>query len=291
MEYIVRDRNGNETVLKESKTVKFFYGTVLGRFFVKLFSYPFFSKFIGWFLSKKFSKILIRGFVKKNNIDLDLFVKDNFVSFNDFFIREMKKEHIKVDMQESSFISPSDANLICYDINENSEFKIKNSYYKVSDLLDNNSIYKEYIGGYMLVFRLQASNYHRYCYIDKGVSEKNIFIPGVLNTVRPIVLEKFNIYKRNAREYNILHTDNFGDIVEIEVGAVLVGKINNYYENYSFVRGEEKGRFEFGGSTIVLLVKKDIIDIDKDILENSKLGIETEVKFGEKIGERKSLKK
>ena len=45
--------------------------------------------------------------------------------------------------------------------------------------------------------------------------------------------------------------------------------------------------FLFGGSTIVLLIKKDVIDIDKDILNNSVRNIETRVKCGEKIGVKK----
>ena len=51
-----------------------------------------------------------------------------------------------------------------------------------------------------------------------------------------------------------------------------------------FKKGEEKGMFLFGGSTIVLLVKKDAVVIDRDILNNSVRNIETRVKCGEKIG-------
>ena len=65
-----------------------------------------------------------------------------------------------------------------------------------------------------------------------------------------------------------------------------MGRIKNHHQNYSFKKGEEKGYFEFGGSTIVLLFKKDTITIDKDILDNSKDNIETIVKYGEKIGKK-----
>ena len=54
-----------------------------------------------------------------------------------------------------------------------------------------------------------------------------------------------------------------------------------------FKKGEEKGYFEFGGSTIVVLVKKDIITIDEDIYSNSLENIETNVKYGERIGIKK----
>ena len=66
---------------------------------------------------------------------------------------------------------------------------------------------------------------------------------------------------------------------------MMVGKIVNYKKK-NFKKGEEKGYFLFGGSTIVIIVKEDIITIDDDILKNSKEGIETKVKQGEKIAKR-----
>lgn len=70
----------------------------------------------------------------------------------------------------------------------------------------------------------------------------------------------------------------------MEVGALLVGKIVNLQEESAVKRGQEKGYFQFGGSTVVLLTKTNTVQVDKDILANSKDGIETIVKFGEKIG-------
>ena len=70
----------------------------------------------------------------------------------------------------------------------------------------------------------------------------------------------------------------------MEVGALLVGKIVNHHGEASVKRGQEKGYFQFGGSTVVLLLKKDAALLDEDILENSRNGIETVVKFGERIG-------
>jgi phosphatidylserine decarboxylase len=70
----------------------------------------------------------------------------------------------------------------------------------------------------------------------------------------------------------------------------MIGRIKNYHENYEFTKGEEKGMFLFGGSTIVLLIEKDKVEINKNILENTKSGYETIVKLGEKIGTKKSKK-
>ncbi len=285
MKYGVRDRLGNEWYIKESNVVRFFYGTIIGRLIVRIFSIPLFSKIMGLFLDSKLSKFKIKSFIKKNNIDMSLYKEKDYKSFNDFFTREIK--NIDYSKNKDDFISPCSSKLSVYDINEEGLYKIKNSYYRIKDLVNNNFIYKEFIGGKLLIFRLEATDYHRYIYIDNGSKEKNVFVPGILNTVRPIVLKHFNIYKQNSREYTIMHTDNFDDVIQIEVGAIMVGKINNKHEEYTFKKGEEKGMFEFGGSTIVLMIKKDIVDLDSDIIKNSSDGFETKVSVGESIGKRK----
>ena len=60
-----------------------------------------------------------------------------------------------------------------------------------------------------------------------------------------------------------------------------------YNNNWKDKKGEEKGYFEYGGSTIVLLFEKDKITLDEEIINNSLNGFETYVKYGEKIGEKK----
>ena len=149
----------------------------------------------------------------------------------------------------------------------------------------------EYKDGYALVFRLSTDNYHRYCYIDSGSKTDNYYIKGVFHTVQPISLKNYNFYKTNSREWTVLNTKNFGKVIDIDIGALGVGRIKNNHKDYEFKKGEEKGYFEFGGSTIVLLVKKNIINIDKDIMENSLENIETIVKYGEGIGKSKFINK
>ena len=116
------------------------------------------------------------------------------------------------------------------------------------------------------------------------MKEKNVHIPGKFHTVNPIANDYFPIYKENTREYSTLHSKHFGDIVMMEVGALLVGKIVNLHEKAEVKRGQEKGYFQFGGSTVVLLTKANMVKVDEDILKNSTEDIETIVKYGEKIG-------
>ena len=67
----------------------------------------------------------------------------------------------------------------------------------------------------------------------------------------------------------------------IEVGAMLVGRIVDEGIGI-FAKGQEKGHFEPGGSTVIILANN--IKIDEDIMEQSVSGIETKVRYGERIG-------
>lgn len=232
------------------------------------------------------SKPLIKPFIKRSGIDTSEYVMYPFRSYNDFFTRVIKPEKRPVDLEPDHLISPCDSKLTVHKISKNSIFRIKGSRYRVSDLLKNEFLANRFCGGYCFIFRLEVDDYHRYCYIDDGTKTENTYIAGELHTVNPVALERYNIYKRNCREYTVLHTDNFGDVVQVEVGAMLVGRIVNHHGEGGFCRGDEKGKFEFGGSTVVLLFGRDRVCPDEDILRNSAEGIETVVKYGEKIGTR-----
>lgn len=287
MIYIVRDRNNKKNIIIESsKTLNFFYDTLLGRIILKPFISKTFSNLMGKYMNSKYSLKRVDKFIDKNDINIYEYSKQKYTSYNDFFIRKVVESKRPINAHKNAFISPCDSKLIVYKINDDLTLKIKNSYYSVDTLVDKD-IMSEYRGGYALVFRLSTDNYHRYCYIDSGTKGKNIHIDGVFHTVQPIALKHYNFYKTNTREYTVLDTNNFDKVIEVEVGAMGVGRIVNNHEVYKFKKGEEKGYFEFGGSTIVLLVKKDIITIDEDIYENSLENIETNVKYGEKIGSKK----
>jgi len=126
--------------------------------------------------------------------------------------------------------------------------------------------------------------------VADGRKSANVTLPGVFHTVNPAANDVYPIYKENAREYTLLKTKQFGTILMMEVGAMMVGKITNLHKNPATVKkGQEKGNFEFGGSTIILLIQPGKVRIDYDLIENTEEGYETIVKMGERIGEcRKS---
>ncbi len=272
---------------KESLSLRFLYNTAVGRLVLKPLASRTFSKMMGRFMDSRLSKPMIKRFVKKNGINLDDFYSDSFKCFNDCFTRKIKEDRRPIDMDENAFISPCDALLSAYTVDESTRLKIKGSIYSVSDLFENKELADKYTGGTCLVFRLCVTHYHRYIYLDNCTKENNHFIKGKLHTVRPIALEALPVFKRNCREYTVMHTHSFGDVTQMEVGAMLVGKIKNHHEDGEHLRGEEKGMFLYGGSTIVVFLEKDSAELDPKYFEATENGLETDVLMGQKLGTKK----
>ena len=276
--------NDKISELKASKALVFLYNTQFGRFFLKIIYNTLISKFIGFILNRRISRLFIKSYVKKNNIDLSLYEEKKYKSFNDFFIRKIK--NIKKINDNNAFISNCDCYISIYSITDDLILNIKNSKYSIESLIQNKEMAKEFSNGYAVIYRLEPSNYHRYIYVDNGKMTNHKKIKGKLHTVNPIVYDKYKVFAENTREISVLETSNFGKIIQIEVGALCVGKIkNNYKKDYN--RYEEKGYFEFGGSTIIHLIKKDSINFDTELISNSKNNIETRVNIGDIIGRKK----
>jgi phosphatidylserine decarboxylase len=275
-------------IKKESAGLRFLYHTVIGRLFLKALTARWVSKAAGAFMDSPLSKPLIKSFVNKNGINLDDFYSDDFKCFNDCFTRKIKEGKRTLDMDKNAFIAPCDALLSAYKIDESTRLDIKGCVYTVDELLENKELGAKYKGGIALVFRLCVNHYHRYIYLDKCTKGENVFIKGKLHTVRPIALESAPVFKQNCREYTVMHTENFGDVVQLEVGALLVGKIANHHGAGTFERGQEKGTFLYGGSTIVVLLEKDAADIDESYFVATENGEETDVVMGQRLGTKRN---
>jgi len=271
-------------LIKEKFSLKFLYKIIIGRIFLKIFIKPSFSRFNSILIKSSISKLFIKKFIKKNQINLDEYEKNKYNSFNDFFTRKKKNEYLKFKTNNNELNAICDAKLSCYEINEESVFKIKNSLYSVKELVKSSKLAKEYIGGTCLIFRLSVDDYHRYHFLDEGNLIESKKIDGFLHTVQPIAFDKYQVFSENQREVNVLKTKHFKKVVQIEVGALNVGKINNH-KIKKFHKLEEKGYFSFGGSSIILLFKRNVLKIDSNILKYNKDGIEYKVKLGDKIGE------
>ena len=250
-----------------------------------------FSKLYGFFCDSKISKKKIPSFIRDFGIDISLCEKklDQFKSFNDFFTRKLTNEVRPIDKLLGSLISPGDGKLVAYDnIDLNKLVQIKGYTYSFNKLIDDPSIVSQFSEGTCLILRLSPTDCHRFYFIDNGICQETKKIKGNYYSVNPIALKAVTeLFCKNKREWSIFHSDNFGDVLCVEVGATCVGSIIQTYAPRKRVKkGDEKGYFKFGGSTTILFFEKGKIKIDKDIIDQTNKGYETSVFMGEKIGEK-----
>lgn len=265
-------------------SIKFLYNTRTGRILLKSFVYrkPV-SNLYSIYEKSPLSKGKVKKFVKKFNISTSDCFPVKYRNFNEFFTRQRIQYLDQTAADELPAIA--DSKLTVYQIDETSRFSIKNSVYTVGELLENEAYARRFTGGLCLIFRLTPDDYHRYVYPDSGTQSSTVKIKGVLHTVNPVSADS-RVYARNSRQWTVLYTEHLGEIVQIEVGALLVGKIRNHYLHGGayFSKLDEKGYFEYGGSTVALLLPKGVVQIDEDILKYSAMGIESKVIIGERIG-------
>lgn len=283
-----KDRAGNliEKETKQDRFLKSLYTKSIGRFFVKIMITKPVSIICGFFLNRRISALFIKSFIKNNQIDMSLYEERKYKSYNDFFTRKIKTDKRPIDFSKNVLISPSDGNATVVAISDKTVLSIKNTEYTLTELLRDEKLAEEFQGGNCFIIRLAVDNYHRYCYPVSGEKGENVYINGVLHTVNPVAAEHAPIYKENCREYTVIRSADFGLVLQMEVGALVVGKIKNLKKDKGEVfKGDEKGLFEFGGSTIILLTQKNKVKPSPDIVENTGEDCETIVKFGEKIGE------
>lgn len=280
------DRQGNLTRNDsfQDHLLEKMYGSALGRCVIKPLIHPVVSQIGGWLLDTRLSALAVPPFIKKHHITMEDYEPKKYRSYNDFFTRKIRASHRFIDQTPSHFISPCDCRLSVYPIQEKCLVNIKHTPYTVAELLKNPALAKQYEGGYLWVFRLCVDDYHRYIYVDQGTESKRVHIPGVFHTVNPVANDVYPIYKENTREYSLLKSKHFGTVLMMEVGALMVGKIINHPVKKVVHRGEEKGHFAFGGSTIILMTQAGCVCPDSDLLSHSKQGIETRIFMGEKIG-------
>ena len=284
MIYVDREGNKTEATTNQDRFLKFVYGHTVTRGLMKPLVSPVVSRLGGRFLDSRLSALGISSFVKNNHIDLSQYEKQEFATYNEFFTRKIKKEMRPIAQEKNILISPCDGKVSVYPIQDGGRFTIKHTPYTVESLVQNEKLASHFHGGYAVVLRLTVDDYHRYCYVDDGEKSRQVHIPGCFHTVNPVANDAYPIYKVNTREYCLLKTENFGTVLMMEVGALMVGRIENVPLRGRVKRGKEKGNFAFGGSTVVLMTQKGRVMPDPDIFRNSQYDIETRVHMVEKIG-------
>ena len=227
----------------------------------------------------------IKPFVEEFKINLGTAQKQEFSSFNDFFTRKLKNDARPVDTCSAVAVSPADGKIPAYANIRNSDFIIKGHRFNIPSFLNDDRLAEKYLDGTLVIIRLAPFDYHRFHFpVGGSVSHVNR-IDGDYYSVNPLALRKMaEIFCLNKREFTIISNPLFGDVVMAEVGATMVGSIVQTYSGNFVKKGDEKGYFKFGGSTVVLLFEINKIRIDEDLLINTLKGYETVIKEGERIG-------
>ncbi|WP_377716225.1 archaetidylserine decarboxylase [Pseudofulvibacter geojedonensis] len=286
------DRTTGKTITETPPSeglLKFLYDNPFGKTAVlPLAKRKLISEIYGRKMNKAASTKKITGFVNQLGIDMSESVKsiEEFTSFNDFFYRKLKPNARPIG---SGFVSPGDGKLLAFEnVSDVHNFFVKGRKFTLPEFLNDANLAEKHKDSSMLILRLAPNDYHRYHFPYAGTPSEMTKIKGHYYSVSPYALASnfTKVFCENKREYCLLDTPDKGEMVIAPVGATMVGSIiETYHANQPVKKGDEMGYFAFGGSTIVVLVNKNKLTIDADILENTRNKIETFVKMGETIGQ------
>lgn len=275
--------------------VKWMYESTLGKLASNVLTSAPFSQIYGGFQDTSFSRKKVLPFIEKFQIQMDDYEIENgrseedpYSSFNNFFIRKFKPG--KRDFASEAEIMPafSEARYFGYEqIEKDLKIPVKGKYLRPESLIEKKEWQDTFKNGPLLLARLCPVDYHRFHYPDDGKVLDNYRIHGQLHSVNPLALKKKpDILIKNEREVTILETKNFGKLAYIEVGAICVGKIVQSTDLTDFKRGDEKGYFLFGGSTVIVVGEQGKWLPSDDILEHTKRGMETYLHLGSPVGKK-----
>lgn len=290
------DRVSGQKCLEEvykGKHLKFLYGSsFLSRFFspflLSLFAKnALFSKFYGYLQNQGRSKHKVLPFIQKFKVDATEFEKKpaDFISFNDFFTRKLKKETRPI--ASSGAVIPADGRYLFYqNLEEADGFVVKGKKFDLKELCQDQELANLYAKGSLVLARLCPSDYHRYHFPCDAIPEKSRAIDGALYSVNPIAIKnRIEIFSENKRRLVVLNTKLFGKVTLIEVGATCVGSIHETYTPLKpYHKGDELGYFSFGGSSLILLFPPKSILFDQDLLQASSSHTEIRCLMGQSMG-------
>lgn len=272
--------------------IRLLYGTAIGRLFAWLIAWPPLSRLYGWMQDQSFSARKVQPFIEEFDIQIKDFLPeegrtsdDPYSTFNQFFTRRLSDTARPV-LPAPVFPAPCDARYYAYaHLNDTVSMPVKGASFTASTLIRKEQWTDCFENGPGFVARLCPVDYHRFHFPDDGEIVDSWRIPGALHSVNPWALaHRDDIFLVNERHVTILETRNLGRLAYVEVGATCVGRIQQTHEGQVFQRGDEKGMFLFGGSTVIVLGEPGRWCPTDAILENTRSGIETYLKMGQALG-------
>lgn len=284
VEYI--DRASGKRVVESvmgDKALRFAYETLLGR---TLWSVLFGSKAISACMGRRYDSPKSRKDIAKLVAIPGCRAEEaekpigEYSCFNEFFTRRLKPGSRPVG---DGIVSPADGRLMLYlGADADAPFPLKGATRSLRTVFDGDAPSGLYD---IAVFRLAPVDYHRFHFpCDCTTCGDVRVIPGKYHSVNPIALVAYpDVYADNERQI-VKCSAAFGDFYLVDVGAFGVGTVVQTYSGERHAKGDEKGFFKFGGSTVILVAKAGAIKFDDDLVKNSASGLETRVLCCERIG-------
>lgn len=247
------------------------------------------SRLYGWIQKTRWSRCKIEPFIRVFQVDPAEFLDpvETFSSFNDFFIRKLKKEARPCVQDPCRLVMPADGRYLVFPkISASSGFVVKGEKFQLEDLLQDAALARRFAEGSMVMARLCPTDYHRFHFPCEGVPGQPRLINGYLFSVNPLAIrQNIHIFSQNKRMVTSIQTEQFGEILYIEIGATSVGSIHQtFYPHQMCKKGDEKGYFSFGGSSLILLFEPNRIVFDADLLARSAQYQEVRGLFGQSLG-------
>ena len=284
VEYIDRasGKRVEESVMGD-KALRFAYETLLGR---TLWSVLFGSKAISACMGRRYDSPKSRKDIAKLVAIPGCRAEEaekpigEYSCFNEFFTRRLKPGSRPIG---DGIVSPADGRLMLYlGADADAPFPLKGATRSLRTVFDGDAPSGLYD---IAVFRLAPVDYHRFHFpCDCTTCGDVRVIPGKYHSVNPIALVAYpDVYADNERQI-VKCSAAFGDFYLVDVGAFGVGTVVQTYAGDRHAKGDEKGFFKFGGSTVILVAKAGAIKFDDDLVKNSASGLETRVLCCERIG-------
>jgi len=272
------------------RELRFLYENGLGRGLTDhVFSAGPFNHLYGLWQRSRLSRRAIPAFVRRLGIDPAEAAQplEAYRSLDDFFTRHLRPGARPIDPDPDHLLAPADGRtLVLPRVTLADELAIKGSRVRLAELLADPELAARYDGGAVVVVRLAPADYHRFHFPADGVAGPARRVGRRLHSVHPIALDAGAPSFVNKRVVTTLETERFGRVALIEVGAMVVGTIVQTYRPGSVARGEEKGTFRFGGSTVVMLIEPDQVTLDEDLVARSAEGMEVFLKVGTRVARR-----
>lgn len=252
-----------------------------------------------------FRKHFTHWFIQHYGVNMAEAVETNpdvYASFNDFFTRSLKPEVRSVAQGREQICCPADSTISQLGhIMELTIFQAKGHDYSLVELLGGSEERaRPFRGGEFATMYLSPGDYHRVHMPFFGQLKEMVYIPGRLFSVSPDFTETVpRLFARNERVVCLFDTSH-GPMIVVLVGAIFVGSIETVWagevtpptgkrikvvrygnideKEIQLEKGEELGRFNMGGSTIIVLFGPGCVKWDRE------LEATTRVKFGQLLG-------